>query len=62
MTRFHVFKDNALIATTADKKAAVDLIRQYQSKETHFMLRAEFSIIEGTQEFIQYAKTNNRRA
>ena len=33
---------------------AVDLIRQYQELETHPFLRAEFSIIEGEEEFIPY--------
>ncbi len=30
------------------------LIRQYQKDETHFLLRSEFSIIEGKEEFVPY--------
>ena len=36
------------------RELAVDLIRQYQRLETHPFLRAEFSIIEGEEEFIPY--------
>lgn len=55
--RFYVLKDNELIAETATRKAAVDLIRSYQEFESHYLLRAEFSVIEGfRQECIGYAK------
>ena len=40
--------------STATKEGAVDLIRQYQKDETHPILRAEFSIIAGEEEFIPY--------
>jgi hypothetical protein len=59
MKRFHVFKDGKMQASTATKAAAIDLIRVYQEKETHPILRANFSIIEGEEEFIPYK--NNRR-
>ena len=35
-------------------RRAVDLIRQYQKDETHYLLRSEFSIIEGKEEFVPY--------
>ena len=41
-------------ASTATRESALDLIRQYQKMETHPILRAEFSIIEGEEEFIPY--------
>ena len=53
-SRFYVFKDGAMIASTATRKAALDLIRQYQAKETHYMLRANFSVIEGIESCIGY--------
>jgi hypothetical protein len=53
---FYIFKDGIKTAATSDKKTAIDLIRQYQAMETHFMLKAEFSIIEGKEEFISYKK------
>ena len=40
--------------STATRESAVDLIRQYQKQETHPILRAEFSIIKGEEEFIPY--------
>ncbi len=52
--RFYIFKDGLQQASTSTKKAAIDLIRQYQAEETHYMLRSEYSIIEGTEEFISY--------
>lgn len=54
MQRVYIFKDGVQQASTATKESAVDLIRQYQKLETHPMLRAEFSIIAGEEEFIPY--------
>ena len=54
MERFYIFKDGMQQGSTATKESAVDLIRQYQKLETHPMLRAEFSIIVGEEEFIPY--------
>ena len=52
MKRFYVFKDGTQQGSTATRELAVDLIRQYQELETHPFLRAEFSNIEGEEEFI----------
>ena len=60
MTRFHVFKDGCIVASTADRESAIDLIHQYQAKETHYMLRANFSIIKGEEEFIPYESEKKR--
>ena len=54
MKRFYVFKDGTQQGSTATSELAVDLIRQYQELETHPILRSEFSIIEGEEEFITY--------
>ncbi len=54
MKRFYVFKDGTQQGSTATRELAVDMIRQYQKLETHPILRAEFSIIEGEEEFIPY--------
>ena len=54
MKRFYVFKDGTQQGSTATKEQAVDMIRQYQKLETHPILRSEFSIIEGEEEFIPY--------
>ena len=54
MKRFYVFKDGTQQGSTATKELAIDMIRQYQKLETHPILRAEFSIIEGEEEFIPY--------
>ena len=54
MERFYIFKDGMHQGSTATKESAVDLIRQYQKQETHPILRAEFSIIKGEEEFIPY--------
>ncbi len=54
MERFYIFKDGMQQGSTATKESAVDLIRQYQKQETHPILRAEFSIISGEEEFIPY--------
>lgn len=54
MKRIYIFKDGVQQASTATKESAVELIRQYQKLETHPILRAEFSIIVGEEEFIPY--------
>ena len=54
MKRFYVFKDGTQQGSTATRELAIDMIRQYQKLETHPILRAEFSIIEGEEEFIPY--------
>ena len=54
MKRFYVFKDGTQQGSTATKELAIDMIRQYQKLETHPILRSEFSIIEGEEEFIPY--------
>lgn len=59
---FYIFKDGTMQASTASKESAIDLIRVYQSKETHPFLRAEFSIIEGKEEFIPYEKVRTVKA
>lgn len=40
--------------STVTKEDAIDLIRRYQERETHPILKAEFSIIAGEEEFIPY--------
>lgn len=54
MKRFYIFKDGTQKASTATRELAIDLIRQYQALETHPFLRAEFSMIEGEEEFVPY--------
>ena len=54
MKRFYVFKDGTQQGSTVTRELAIDMIRQYQKLETHPILRAEFSIIEGEEEFIPY--------
>ena len=54
MKRFYVFKDGRMEGSTATREQAIDMIRQYQKRETHPILRAEFSMIEGEEEFIPY--------
>lgn len=54
MKRVYVFKDGTQQGSAATKEQAVDLIRQYQKLETHPFLKAQFSIIEGEEEFIPY--------
>ena len=54
MKRFYVFKDGTMQGSAATRELATDLIRQYQKLETHPFLRAQFSMIEGEEEFIPY--------
>lgn len=54
MNRFYVFKDGTQCGSAATREIAIDLIRQYQKDETHFLLRSEFSLIEEKEEFAPY--------
>lgn len=54
MKRFYIFKDGTQQGSMPTKEEAIELIRQRQKCETHPILRAEFSIIEGEEEFIPY--------
>lgn len=54
MKRFYFFKDGMQQGSAATKEEAIDMIRRYQKQETHPFLKAEFSIIEGEEEFIPY--------
>lgn len=56
MTYFYVMKDGQNIGRTGSRAAALDMIRQEQAQETHFMLRANFSIITGIEEDVAYKK------
>jgi len=49
-------KDGQTIGRTGSRAAAIDMIRQAQAQETHFMLRANFSIISGVEEHVAYKK------
>lgn len=54
MKRFYVFKDGRQQGSMPTKEEAIELIRLRQKRETHPILRSEFSIIEGEEEFIPY--------
>lgn len=54
MNRFYVFRDGKQEGSTATREQAINMIRQYQKLETHPILRSEFSLIEGVEEFIPY--------
>ena len=54
MHRFYLFKDGVQKGSMETREEALEMIRLWQSRETHPFLRAEFSIIEGEEEFIPY--------
>ncbi len=57
MDRYYIFKDSTQIGSTETKDEAIDMIRQRQKRETHYLLKSEFSIIYGKEEFIPYEKS-----
>ena len=54
MKRFYFFTDGTQKGSCDTREEAVEMIRRYQARETHPILRSEFSIIEGEEEFIPY--------
>lgn len=55
MKRFYILKDGEVVASASTKEIAIQTIRSYQERETHYLLKANFSIIYGEEEFIPYA-------
>ena len=62
MRRYYIFKDGTQIGSTETRDEAVDMIRRRQKRETHYLLRSEFSIIYGCEEFIHYEKAHEEGA
>lgn len=56
MTRYYIFKDGSMIGSTGTKNAAIEMIRQYQESEDHYLLCSQYSYIEGEEIFVEYAK------
>lgn len=58
MERYYIVKNGRIEGSTATRENAIDFIRVHQEEEKrrHQWLRAEFSIIKGTEEFINYEK------
>ena len=52
--RYYVFKDGKMEGSAATRKAAIEMIRVYQARETHYLLRSEYSIIAGEEEIVPY--------
>lgn len=61
MKRYYIFKDGVQQGSAATRENALDMIRQYQKQETHPFLRAQFSMIEGEEEFIPYPPQKKAR-
>ena len=60
MKQFYIFKDGVQQGSAATRERAIDLIRAYQKHETRPILRANFSLIEGEEEFIPYPSEQKR--
>ena len=54
MRRFYMFKDRIQKGSMETREEALEMIRLWQSRETHPLLRSQFSIIEGEEEMIPY--------
>ena len=54
MHRLYLFKDGVQKGSMETREEALEMIRLWQSRETHPFLRAQFSIIEGEEESIPY--------
>ncbi len=62
MQRYYVFRDGRQEGSTATKELAVKMVHDLQQLETHPLLRSEFSIIYGEEEFIPYPKLTRSRS
>ena len=62
VNRYYIFKDGTQIGSTETRDEAIDMIRQRQKRETHYLLKSEFSIFYGCEEFIHYEKAHEEGA
>ena len=62
VNRYYIFKDCTQIGSTETRDEAIDMIRQRQKRETHYLLKSEFSIFYGCEEFIHYEKAHEEGA
>lgn len=61
MIRYYIFRDGKQEANAATREQAMRIIRQLQAEETHYILKANFSIIAGEEEFIPYEKSGHTK-
>ena len=54
MHRLYLFKDGVQKGSMETREEALEMIRLWQSRETHPFLRAQVSIMEGEEEVIPY--------
>ena len=54
MRRFYMFKDGMQKGSMETREEALEMIRLWQSRETHPFRRSPFSIIEGEEEVVPY--------
>ena len=54
MRRFYMFKAGMQKGSMETREEALEMIRLWQSRETHPFLRSQFSIIEGQEEVVPY--------
>ena len=54
MRRFYMFKDGMQKGSMETREEAFEMIRLWQSRETHPFLRSQFSIIEGEEEVVPF--------
>ena len=54
MRRFYMFKDGMQKGSMETREEALEMIRMWQSRETHPFLRSQFSIIEWEEEVVPY--------
>jgi hypothetical protein len=54
MERFHILKDFQIVGSTTTEDEAIEMVRQYQARETHYMLKSEYMIIRGQLQLVSY--------
>ena len=53
MKRYHIIKDGKLIGSEETEEEAIERIRRYQERETHY-IRSEYGYIYGEEICIKY--------
>ena len=62
VNRYYIFKDCTQIGSTETRDEAIDMIRQGQKRETHYLLKSEFSIFYGCEELKKKKKAHEEGA
>ena len=52
MERYYIVEDGRVVSSVETREEAIERIEVRKKRQTHFMLRSDYYIIKGTEEFL----------